>query len=111
PGGYVHPSVLWEPVPRASFSLSHPSHLPPYCYYPAGGSNETHDRSSPAAKKRTRTRTATAPANRCSTRGAGKQLERHTHDVCSRSEENQPGPEGAMGKGKGARSEAHDLSG
>jgi hypothetical protein len=77
--------------------------------------HETHIRRSPAVKEGTRRRPEATPAYRRRTRGAGKcQLKRRiTHDVRSRSAQNQSGAESALGKGEGARTEAeaNDLNG
>ena len=52
------------------------------------------------------------PTHRRGTRGVGKrQLERHAHDVSSRSAQDQLGAEGALGKAEDSQAEAHDLSG
>ena len=78
----------------------------------SGGPNEPHECGSPAVKERTRTRTEATPTDRRGTRGAGKQLERRiTDNVRSRSAQDQPGAEGAMGEDEDSEAEAHDLSG
>jgi hypothetical protein len=81
---------------------------------PLGVPNESHVSSSPAVTKRASARTQAAPANRRGTRGAGQQLQRRTtHDVRSRSSQDQPGAKSSMGEGEGPRAEAeeNDLSG
>jgi hypothetical protein len=80
------------------------------CYHPGGGPNETHVRRSSAIKEGTRAHTEATPTNRRSARGTRKrQLQRRiTHDIRSRSSQDKPGAESAMGKGEGSRPEAEE---
>jgi hypothetical protein len=74
------------------------------------GPHEEHICSNPAVKTRAPALTATTPPYRRGTRGLGKQLERRiTQDVRSRSPQDQPGAEKAVGEAQDSETEAHDL--
>ena len=78
----------------------------------SGGLNETHASSGPAVRERTATRAEPGPTNRRGPFHLGKcQLEWRVPHLRSRSPENQPGAESAMGEAEGSHAKAHDLSG
>jgi len=98
---------------RAKVRLCRVSPRP--CYHPAEGPNDTHVWSSPAVEEGTRRRKEGGTAHRRGTCGLGQhQRERSVTpscNVCFRSEENQSGAEGAMGKAEDCQAKADDLGG
>ena len=76
------------------------------------GSHEEHIGSNPAVETRASARTAATPTHRPGTGGVGQQFEWHiTHDVRSRSPEDQPGAEGTMGEDEDSEAKADYLTG